>query len=56
VNPTLTIIANAMRVAERIAQHLGVSTLAEPAVRPRMPAQALPVVDVGTSARTGVTR
>ena len=48
VNPTLTIIANAMRVAEIIAARLGVSTLAEPRVRPharpQVPAQQQPVV------------
>jgi len=42
VNPTLTIIANALRVAETIAQRLGASTIGEPQVRPRVPLQ-LPV-------------
>jgi len=46
VNPTLTIIANAMRVAETIAQRLGASTLAEPAVRPHVPLQ-MPAVPSG---------
>lgn len=32
VNPTLTIFANALRVAERVGERLGVSTLGEPAV------------------------
>jgi len=39
VNPTLTIIANALRVAESVAQRLGSSTLAEPAAHPRVPLQ-----------------
>ena len=39
VNPTLTIIANALRVAEAIATRLGTSTLGEPTVRPHVPAQ-----------------
>ncbi|MGV8973613.1 MAG: GMC oxidoreductase, partial [Rhodoglobus sp.] len=39
VNPTLTIIANALRVAEAIATTLGTSTLGEPSVRPHVPAQ-----------------
>jgi choline dehydrogenase-like flavoprotein len=39
VNPTLTIIANALRVAETIAGRLGATTLGEPAVRPVVPAQ-----------------
>ncbi|MEP6761438.1 MAG: GMC family oxidoreductase [Sporichthyaceae bacterium] len=39
VNPTLTIIANALRVAENVATRLGASTLAEPAVRPVVPLQ-----------------
>ena len=44
VNPTLTIIANALRVAETVAGRLGASTLAEPVVRPRVPEQGTPVV------------
>jgi len=32
VNPTLTIFANALRVAERVGERLGVSTLGEPVV------------------------
>ncbi|MEO6142859.1 MAG: GMC family oxidoreductase [Dermatophilaceae bacterium] len=39
VNPTLTIIANALRVAETIATRLGTSTLGEPSVRPEVPVQ-----------------
>ena len=39
VNPTLTIIANALRVAETIATRLGTSTLSEPSVRPQVPVQ-----------------
>jgi choline dehydrogenase-like flavoprotein len=39
VNPTLTIIANALRVAEAVAGRLGASTLGEPAVTPAVPAQ-----------------
>jgi choline dehydrogenase-like flavoprotein len=34
VNPTLTIIANALRVADRIAERLGVTAAAPPAPRP----------------------
>jgi choline dehydrogenase-like flavoprotein len=40
VNPTLTIIANALRVAENVATRLGASTLAEPVARPVVPLQA----------------
>jgi choline dehydrogenase-like flavoprotein len=50
VNPTLTIIANALRVAETVAGRLGASTLAEPAVQPRLPRQALPIVLTTTGA------
>jgi choline dehydrogenase-like flavoprotein len=39
VNPTLTIIANALRVAETVAGRLGATTLGEPAVTPAVPAQ-----------------
>jgi len=35
VNPTLTIIANALRVAEVVARRLGASTVAEPVGAPR---------------------
>jgi choline dehydrogenase-like flavoprotein len=40
VNPTLTIIANALRVAESVAQRLATTTLGEPAAEPRLPLQA----------------
>ena len=51
VNPTLTIIANALRVAETVANRLGASTLAEPQVRPRveLPLQAQRPVPAGTA-------
>jgi choline dehydrogenase-like flavoprotein len=39
VNPTLTIIANALRVAEEVAGRLGATTLGEPAVTPAVPGQ-----------------
>ncbi len=39
VNPTLTIIANALRVAETVAGRLGATTLGEPVVRPVVPMQ-----------------
>ncbi|HEX6919269.1 MAG TPA: GMC family oxidoreductase [Actinomycetes bacterium] len=42
VNPTLTIIANALRVAEGVAGRLGASTLAEPVVQPQVPRQGQP--------------
>ena len=45
VNPTLTIIANALRVAERIAQRLDTTTLAE--AQPVVPAQPGPGSLVG---------
>ncbi len=53
VNPTLTIIANAMRVAEGIAGRLGASTLAEPVVQPQVPSQAVPVTLSTFAAGTG---
>jgi choline dehydrogenase-like flavoprotein len=43
VNPTLTIIANALRVAESVAGRLGTSTLGRPAVEPVVPEQAVPL-------------
>ena len=51
VNPTLTIFANALRVAECIGERLGVSTIGEPVVRPLPADQALPLMDIGS--RTG---
>jgi choline dehydrogenase-like flavoprotein len=54
VNPTLTIIANALRVAESVAQRLGSSTLAEPAAQPRMPLQvARPALASSTGVPVG---
>jgi choline dehydrogenase-like flavoprotein len=41
VNPTLTIIANALRVAEVVATRLGASTLTEPQAAPRGPGRPL---------------
>jgi choline dehydrogenase-like flavoprotein len=37
VNPTLTIIANALRVASTVAHRLGTSTRPVEAPRPRLP-------------------
>ncbi len=51
VNPTLTIIANALRVAETVAGRLGASTLAEPVVRPRVPEQGSPARAPGEPSR-----
>jgi hypothetical protein len=39
VNPTLTIIANAMRVAEVVANRLGTTTLGETLPAPRLPVE-----------------
>ena len=50
VNPTLTIIANALRVAEVIAGRLGTTTLStQPA--PEVPRQSMPVVPVTAGRR-----
>ena len=53
VNPTLTIVANALRVAEGVAGRLGASTLAEPVVQPQVPRQGQPIVLTSSPAGTG---
>jgi choline dehydrogenase-like flavoprotein len=50
VNPTLTIIANALRVAETVAGRLGASTLAEPVAHPAVPGRGSPLVLARTPA------
>jgi choline dehydrogenase-like flavoprotein len=49
VNPTLTIIANALRVAEAVAGRLGATTLGEPVVTPAVPAQGVPMLEVAAA-------